>query len=424
MEFLIIAVLIASNGILAMSEIALVSLRKSSLAVDAQNGDRRARNAIVLSENPNKFFSTVQIGITFIGIFTGIYSRDTLAKGLGEFLKECGTPESTAILYARGAIVFAATYLTLVFGELVPKRIGFIASERVAKLVSGPMIAVSKTMSPFVFALEKSTEVVMKLTGIDSNRRHVTESEIKSMIEEGTEHGEVQRIERDIVERVFSLGDRYIEAIMTPRKDIVKMGPDSKRNEVLDTVRKNPHSVYPVCEGNLDDIRGVVYMEDMCSTICNDDFSVQRIMRPVNYFRDDTKIYKALEEMRRLRSKSAVVCNEFGVTLGMITLNDLLDAVLGNMPEKGEDNAISKIGNETYIFSGQYPFHDFLIFFNLDDKGEDCHTIGGLLLGKFQRIPSKGDYIDWKDFRLEVENMDGVRIDKVRVSRITGSSKR
>ena len=422
MEFLIIAILIASNGALAMSEIALVSLRKSSLAADAKNGDKRARNAIALAGNPNRFFSTVQIGITLIGILTGIYSGDALAGKFGNFLAGLGLSERVAIFCAQGAILIAATYLTLIFGELVPKRIGFAAPERVAKIIAGPMIALSKMTSPFVFALEKSTGAVLKLIGIGSEQSRVTESEIKSMIEEGTESGEVQKIERDIVERVFSLGDRYLEAIMTPRNDIVKIGANATLDEVLETVRESPHTVYPVSGDSLDDIRGMAHMEDLCATICNADFTIQRAMRPAHYFRDDTKIYRALEEMRQLRFKNAIVCNEFGVTLGMITLNDLLDAVLGDMPEKGESSAITDMGNGTYIVDGQCPFHDFLIFFDLDGAGENCHTAGGLLLEKLQRIPAAGDSLEWENLRLEVTSMDGVRIDKITVRRIPESA--
>ena len=207
MEFFIIAALIISNGILAMSEIALVSLRKSNLASDAKGGSKSAKEALALAESPDRFFSTVQIGITLIGILTGIYSGEAIAGKFGECLASAGVPQKWATLGAQGTVVLAATYLTLIFGELVPKRIGLAAPERVAKLVAAPMTLLSKATAPFVWILSKSSTAVLKLMGISQVKSRVTEREIKSLVEEAEAGGEVQPVERNIVERVFSLGD-------------------------------------------------------------------------------------------------------------------------------------------------------------------------------------------------------------------------
>lgn len=203
MEFVIIAALIISNGILAMSEIALVSLRKSNLALDAKNGSKSAKEALALAENPDRFFSTVQIGITLIGILTGIYSGDALAGKFGEQLAEIGIPQKWAVLSAQGVIVLAATYLTLIFGELVPKRIGLAAPERVAKIIAAPMTALSKATAPFVWILSKSSSAVLNLLGISQIKNTVTEREIKSLVEEAEAGGEVQPLKETLLRGYF-----------------------------------------------------------------------------------------------------------------------------------------------------------------------------------------------------------------------------
>lgn len=421
MEFFIIAVLILANGVLAMSEIALVSLRKSSLSAEAKNGDRRAREALALAGNPDRFFSTVQIGITLIGILTGIYSGDALAGKFADWLAGFGLPERAAILCSQAAIVAVATYLTLIFGELVPKRLGYAAPERVAKIVAPSMTLLSRAAAPFVFILEKSTGAVLRFLKIGPSESRVTEREIKSMIAEGEASGEIQKIERDIVERVFSLGDRCVGAIMTPRNEIVKIRPDMSADEVAETVKNFPHANYPVAGDSLDELEGIVALKDLCAKIADDNFSVSSALQPVHYFKDGTKIYHALEQMRRARVKSAVVCNEFGVTLGMVTLNDVIDAVLGDMPESGEDSDIIERKDGSWLVDGQCPFHDFLIFFGIDDVSENCNTVGGIILERLQRIPHAGEFVDWNGLRLEVVDMDGARIDKILITRISES---
>lgn len=418
MEFVIIAALILSNGILAMSEIALVSLRKSNLASDAKSGSKSAKEALALAESPDRFFSTVQIGITLIGILTGIYSGEAIAGKFGECLASAGVPQKWATLGAQGTVVLAATYLTLIFGELVPKRIGLAAPERVAKLVAAPMTLLSKATAPFVWILSKSSTAVLKLMGISQVKSRVTEREIKSLVEEAEAGGEVQPVERNIVERVFSLGDRYVESIMTPRNDIVEIDASLSNAQIEETIRKHPHTVYPVTDGSLDEILGTVSLEDLFGRLGEPGFSIRSALKPVHYFKDDTKVYNALEQMRELRLKNAIISNEFGVTLGIVTLNDIIDAVLGDMPEANEEDDIVRRADGTFLVNGQCPFHDFLIFFEIDDQTQTCNTVGGLILALLKRIPKAGERVEWNGFELEVVDMDGARIDKIIAKRL------
>lgn len=418
MEFFIIAALIILNGLLAMSEIALVSVRKSNLAEDIKNGSKSAKQAIELAENPDKFFSTVQIGITLIGILTGIYSGDALASSFVQTFEKFGFPQHWSLFAAQGTIVIVATYLTLIFGELVPKRIGLAAPEKVAKIIAAPMTLLSKIASPFVWALSKSSSVVLKIMGIKNIKSKVTEREIKSLVQEGEANGEVQKVERDIVERVFTLGDRFVESIMTPRNDIAKIDVSMSAAQIVETVKKFPHTVYPLTNGSLDEIIGIVSIEELFGKIDEPNFSLKDASKPAFFFKEDTQVYNALEQMRNMRLKNAVISNEFGVTLGFVTLNDIVDAVLGDMPEANEEADIVQRSDGTFLVDGQCPFHDFLLFFAIDDTKEICNTIGGLILSRLKRIPKAGEKVRWGEFDLEVVDMDGARIDKIIVSRL------
>ena len=349
---------------------------------------------------------------------TGIYSGEAIAGKFGECLASAGVPQKWATLGAQGTVVLAATYLTLIFGELVPKRIGLAAPERVAKLVAAPMTLLSKATAPFVWILSKSSTAVLKLMGISQVKSRVTEREIKSLVEEAEAGGEVQPVERNIVERVFSLGDRYVESIMTPRNDIVKIDASFSNRQIEELVKKHPHTVYPVTDGSLDEILGTVSLEDLFGRLGEPGFSIRSALKPVHYFKDDTKVYNALEQMRELRLKNAIISNEFGVTLGIVTLNDIIDAVLGDMPEANEEDDIVRRADGTFLVNGQCPFHDFLIFFEIDDQTQTCNTVGGLILALLKRIPKAGERVEWNGFELEVVDMDGARIDKIIAKRL------
>ena len=263
MEILVILLLILLNGLFAMSEIALISARRSNLEMQARQGSAGARQALKLAKDPDRFLSTVQIGITLIGILTGIYSGDTLAAKFGGELARLGIPLRTATVTAQVTIVIAVTYLTIIFGELVPKRIGMNAAERAAKIVARPMRALSLVASPFVWLLSKSTSGITRLLGLHKAESKVTEAEIRSIIQEGAEDGEVQAVEQQIMGRVFSLGDRTVESIMTHRSELAWIDAAASAAQIRETVARAPHNRYPVGEGSLDKLLGVVCLKDL-----------------------------------------------------------------------------------------------------------------------------------------------------------------
>ena len=335
MEIFIILLLILLNGLFAMSEIALISARKSNLTAQAKQGNKRARQALKLAEDPNKFLSTVQIGITLIGILTGIYSGAAIADDLREVFVRWGVPYAAPV--AQTLIVIVVTYLTIVFGELIPKRIGMTAAEPVAKLVAGPMKVLSVVASPFVWLLSKSIEGISRLFGLRDTDSPVTEAEIKSIVQEGAEDGAVQAVEQKIVGRVFSLGDRSVESIMTHRSDIAWLDVNMSVDEIRDLVRREPHGRYPVGEGSLDRLVGVVYLKDLFSHIGDPGFSLRQILSPVKLFHEGAEVYMALEQLRTEQLGYGIVCDEFGVTQGIVTLKDIFEALVGELLEDREE---------------------------------------------------------------------------------------
>ena len=304
-----------------MSEIALISARKSSLSNDIRHGSSTARIALKLANDPDKFLSTIQIGITLIGILTGIYSGDVLATDFGNILTDAGVPATYAYLLAQTLIVILVTYLTIIFGELVPKRIGMSASTRAAKLLARPMYWLSVIASPFVWILAKSTSLIFNLLHINTAEEKVTEEEIKSMIDEGTENGEVQEVEQDIVDRVFSLGDRSINTIMTYRSDIVSIDIDMNNKQLYDIVCQHLYQVYPVTQGNtLDNIIGVVYLKDLFGKLNSCEFNLRDVIRPAQYFHENMDVYKFYSGEEAL---SCIKSTDFDLAILDIMLPDI-----------------------------------------------------------------------------------------------------
>lgn len=419
MEIFIILLLILLNGLFSMSEVALISARKSSLTADARKGSRTAKNVLNLTERPNKFLSTVQIGITLIGILTGLYSGDSIACKFSDILEGWGIAEKIAQPVAQVTIVIAVTYLTIVIGELVPKRLGMGSPESIAKVVSGPMLVLSWVATPFVWILDKSTSLFVKMFRVEEKEAKVTEEEIKSMVAEGKEDGEVQEVEQDIVERVFSLGDRKIESIMTSRNEIVWIDRNMTREEINSTVQDNLFEVYPVGDGSLDDIVGVVYLKDLFGKLDNDKFSLDEIIRTVQYFHEYTDVYKVLEQMKKNHVTYGLVCDEFGVCQGIVTHKDILEGLVGTIDDGEDEPDIIERKNGGWLVDGQCPFYDFLAHFDMEDLAaeNDYNTVGGLILELLEHIPMSGEYVDWNGLRLEVVDMDGARIDKVLVNK-------
>ena len=420
-EILIIIGLILLNGVFSMSEVAMISARKSRLSTDARKGSKAAQKALDLSGNPDKFLSTVQIGITLIGILTGIYSGNQIAVDLTDLLKSFGMSQAYAFVVAQGIIVVLVTYLTIVFGELVPKRIGLSVAESVAKLMARPMNVLAIIASPFVWLLSKSTELIFNMLGIKEDEGKVTEEEIKSIIKEGAEEGAVEPVEQNIMQRVFMLGDLKIGSIMTHKNDVVWLDTAMTAEEVKAVLNEDLYESYPVAEGDLDHVKGMIWLKDLVMRLDDKDFSVEKLTREPIYFHEGMSIYKVLEQMKLKKISRALVCDEFGDFVGMVTLKDIFEGLVGNMEnEEDEPEIIKRANNGGWLVDGQCSLYDMLCYFDCGDLYESSggyHTLAGLILDRLQRIPRSGDTLEWNGFTFEIMDMDGARIDKVLVTR-------
>lgn len=402
-----------------MSEIAVISARKSSLKSEAKRGSKSAQAAINLSDNPDRFLSTVQVGITLIGILTGLYSGEVLAGDVSSLLMSAGLSAEYAYPLAKIGIVIIVTYFTIVFGELIPKRIGMSSAEKVAKLIARPMHYLSIVVSPFVWVLSKSSSLMFSLLGITGSDSKVTEEEIKSMVMEGAEDGEVQHVEKDIVERVFNLGDRDLESIMTHRGELVWIDTDMTNKEIIDLISRHPFDKYPVATKDLDHVLGIVHLKDMFGKVEFPDFNIKTVVRPIEFFSENMEVYNALEDMKTHHLSYALVCDEFGAIKGIVTLKDILEALVGTLLDPHEEPEIVQRLDGSCLIDGQCSFYNFLTYFKMGDlyNKYDYNTVSGLILDKLGHIPKTGELIDWKGFTIEVVDMDGARIDKILVKK-------
>ena len=421
-EILIILGLILLNGILSMTEMAMVSARKSSLSTEARNGNERARRALSIAENPNRMLSTIQIGITLIGILTGIYSGSQLAGSLATLLDALGMAHSYSMTLAQGVIVIIVTFLTLLFGELLPKRIGMATAESIAKTMAAPMNYLSTMAAPFVWLLSKSTAVIFSLIGLRDEGSKVTEEEIKSIIQEGKDNGEVQPMEEDLVNRIFMMGDLTVGSIMTSKHDLVCLDLGQSAEEIKTVIRENLYEVYPVSEGSMDNIRGLALLKDLFVALDDKDFALEKLIRPATYFHENTSIYKMLEQMKSENISRGLVCDEYGSCLGIVTLKDMMEGIVGNIEDgNAEDPQIVKCHDrEAWFVDGQCSMYDFLTFFDSEDLMEsdaDYTTVAGLCLTEMERVPSTGEHFTWKGFKFQIVDKDNARIDKLMVSR-------
>ena len=420
-EIIIILLLILVNGIFAMSEIAVIQARKTTLSNDEKKGSKGAKTALRLANDPDRFLSTVQIGITLIGILTGIYSGASLSGRFSDVFESFGMPERWAYPLAQGIIVIVVTYLTIIFGELVPKRIGMSVAERVSEIIARPMYVLSVIAGPFVWVLSKSTEAVVDLLGVKNAESKVTEEDIKSIVQEGKEDGEVQEVEQDIVERVFMLGDLTVDSIMTHRSDVVTLDVSMTNDELKEVLNGNLYEAYPLIDRGIDNILGVVLLKDLLFRLDDKTLKLKSIMHPAVYFYENMSVYKALEQMKEKRLTQAFICDEFGSFQGIITLRDILEGLVGTINEVNNDPEIVKReDSESWLVDGQCSFYDFLSYFDKEDlydsEQQDYNTLAGLLIEQMKHIPQAGERTDWNCFNFEIVDMDGARIDKVLVT--------
>ena len=420
-EIIIILLLIMFNGIFAMSEIAVIQARKTTLSNDEKKGSKGAKTALRLANDPDRFLSTVQIGITLIGILTGIYSGASLSGKFSDVFESMGMPERWAYPLAQGLIVIAVTYLTIIFGELVPKRIGMSVAEKVSEIIARPMYVLSVVAGPFVWVLSKSTELVVNLLGVKNAESKVTEEDIKSIVQEGKEDGEVQEVEQDIVERVFMLGDLTVDSIMTHRSDVVTLDVNMTNDEIKQVLNENMYEAYPLIDRGIDNILGVVLLKDLIFRLDDNTLNLKAIMHPAVYFYENMSVYKALEQMKEKRLTQAFICDEFGSFQGVITLRDILEGLVGNIDEvSGDPEIVKREDSESWLIDGQCSFYDFLSYFDKEDlydsEQQDYNTLAGLIIEQLKHIPQAGERTEWNCFNFEIVDMDGARIDKVLVT--------
>jgi putative hemolysin len=419
MEIFILLGLIFINGLFVMSEIALVSARKARLESMADKGDELARRALELSYKPEVFLSAAQIGITLIAILTGVYSGERFSVYLVPLFKKISFLSEYAEGISITIVVIIVTFLSILFGELIPKRFGLLRAEKIAKLVAGPMYFFAKMTHPLVWLLNKISNAFFFIFNIKkSTDDAVTEEEIKTMISEGTEAGTIEEEEREIIERVFHLGDRNITSLMTHRSDIIWFDLEDNEEKIKAKIVSEPHSVYPICDGEIDNIKGIVSIKDLYVT--DDMTKFKEIMKPAMFVPENNTPYQLLEKFKRTKQHSCFIVDEYGTMQGLITLNDILEALVGDIPQPNvTDYEVTEREDGSFLVDAQIPFYDFLTRFDKEqwmNEGEhEFDTLAGFILHELERIPHAGDKFDWKGFKFEIVDMDGHRIDKVLV---------
>ncbi|MEE1272495.1 MAG: hemolysin family protein [Bacteroidales bacterium] len=420
MEYLIILALIVINGLFSMSEAAVVSSRKSKLDADSKKGNKTSKRILEVAENPDNFLSTVQIAITAIGLITGMYTGDNLIKPFANLISQIGLDIEYSEIIARVVVVLTITYVTLVIGELFPKKLALNSPEKIASIIISPMNFLKRLFYPLVWLLSVSTQGLMSLFGIEKKKNTASEEEIKAIVSDSTEGGEVEEVEKEIVERVFSLGDRDVATLMTHRTEFVWLDTDDNLESVKAKLSQHIHYIYPVADKTLDNIVGVVYLKDLFNKL--DTFkSVKEIMREPQYLHESISVYDALETFKENKIHYALVIDEFGMVVGMVTMNNILESLVGNASElETEDDEDEFVEREdgTFLVGGQYSFYDFLSHFDLENlyQDNDFNTLGGLILEQTGTIPKVGERIIWDRFIFEVVDLDSTRIDKVLVS--------
>lgn len=420
-EILIILLLIVANGIFAMSEIAVVSSRKARLQQLANEGNAKARVALKLAESPNNFLSTVQVGITLIGVLTGAFGGATIAGNLASYLQQIPVlaPYSQAI--ALAIVVLTITYLSLIIGELVPKRLALNSPERIAANIAMPMRMIAAIVSPAVYLLSASTDFVLRILGIGpSTEPLVTEEEIKVLIEQGTEAGTFEAAEQDMVERVFRLGDRPVSALMTPRPEIVWLDLEDSLEANRHRIINGGHSRFPVCQGGLDNVLGIVPVSDLLARcLSNQPLDLTVSLRQPVFVPESTRGLKVLEMFKQTGTHIALVVDEYGVIQGLVTLNDILIEIVGDVPSDDNQEEPQAVQREdgSWLLDGMLSIDEFFELFAIKEIPAEhrgsYQTLGGFVITHLGRIPTASDYFEWQGMRIEVVDMDGNRVDKV-----------
>lgn len=419
-ELLIIVLLLVANGVFAMSEMAVVAARKTRLEQRANEGDANARAALALANAPSDFLSTVQVGITLIGILAGAFGGATLAETLAAWLAPLPVVGPYADAVSIGVVVVVITYLSLIIGELVPKRLALNQPESIAALVARPLSLLARLVAPVVRLLSLSTDLVTHLMGLrPTAEAPVTEEEIKVLLERGTEAGVFVKAEHDLMERVLTLADQRVGAVMTPRMEIVWLDLDDPRAVIQRKIAESTHSRFPVARGSLENVLGVVHAKDLLAqTLSGAPLDLSAVMDAPTFVLNTFSTLKLLERLKQARTHLAFVVNEYGGIQGMVTLSDIAEAVIGVSSLEGTAStpAVQR-ADGSWLLDGRLSVEDFKKILALtdlpDDDGGYYQTLGGFVMTHLGHVPTAGDQFAWNGWRFEVVDMDGLRVDKV-----------
>lgn len=424
MELLILLGLILLNGVFAMSEIAIVTARKSRLSALAQQGKSSADTALKLSDDPTQFLSTVQIGITSIGLLSGIYGESVLAEPFAVWLQTVGMSAEASSVVSTALVVIFVTLLSIVIGELVPKRIGQINSERVACIVARPMQVLAVVARPFVWLLSNATYLVMRLLGFKADAGgNITEEDIQAMLREGSASGAIEQTEHVMVRNVFLLDDRSVSSLMVPRSDIIFLDITLPLHDNLQRVMQSPHSRFPVCRQSVEDVIGIVSAKELLAqAVSGGQIDLHALARPCDYVPDSLNGMALMEHFRQSGSQMVFVVDEYGDLQGIVTLQDMMDAVTGEFYSTEQDEQmIIQRADGSFLLDGLLPVIDLKECLELsslpEESSKQYQTLTGLVMLLLDKMPQTTDVIELGDWTLEIVDMDGKRIDKVLASR-------
>ncbi|MCX7032908.1 MAG: hemolysin family protein [Arenimonas sp.] len=428
LEIALVLLLILCNAFFAMSEMSVVTSRKARLRQMAQES-RRAKTALVLAEHPERFLSTVQVGITLVGILLGMYGGESIGNRVAEAIAPLGLDDKLTQGIGTGVAVTLITFLSIIIGELVPKRIALLAPERIASAVAMPMNLISVVATPFVYLLSLSTRSLLRLFGLHrGNDSQVSEEEIRMLVAEGHEQGVIDSDERNMINRVLRLGDRSSAGLMTPRTRIIWLDAAASVEENLATIRESQHARYPVYRNDDSDVLGVLEVKSLAGLIGTRPDGVPDLfaeLRPALFVSESTHALKLMEIFREEQQSIAMVVDEYGEIEGMVSVNDLLGAVLGRAQasEDGDDEEmVVTRADGSMLVDGRLSTEDLREMLELNtlpgEDDHDYHTVAGMVIARFGRIPHAGELFEWRGWRFEVVDLDGARIDKLLISRI------
>jgi putative hemolysin len=426
LEIVIVALLILVNGFFALSEMAVVTARKPKLKQLAGES-RRAQTALELAEHPERFLSTVQVGITLIGILNGVFGGAVIGARLAQWMERFGWSHEVTQGVGTALSVTLITYFSIIFGELVPKRIALLAPEAIAAAGAVPMRLISKATAPFVWLLSVSTRLLLRLFRLErSGDTKVSEEEIRLLVAEGHEQGLIDADERNMMNRVMRLGDRTAASLMTPRVRIAWLDAAASREDNLETMRETPYSRYPVYRGNDHEVVGVLEAKALAGMIASNQKDLFRELKPPLFVAESTRALALLEIFRDEGAHLALVVDEYGDIQGLVTLNDLLGAVLGRLEtaesEDSTEAMVVRRHDGSYLIDGSLSTEDLRELLTLAtlpaEEDHDYNTVAGMVIARFGRIPHAGESFEWSNWRFEVVDLDGARIDKLLVQSV------